>query len=146
MPRPIQDGAYYEFNRPDGHYEFGSEIQESTAQTRVRYGFDVYTPRASDAKALAKKVAPYIRGTRITIFRTITLKARITGISLRKAGRRFRALISARPSSTSTKELRRKREPKCSLVTLSIGHDPSLAGNRSLLSNEPGKWKRYDQR
>jgi hypothetical protein len=59
MPRPIQDGAYYEFNRPDGHYEFGSEIQESTAQTHVRYGFDVYTPRASDAKALAKKVAPY---------------------------------------------------------------------------------------
>ena len=59
MPKLVQSGAYYEFNRPDGHYEVGSEIQESTAQTDVRFGRDVYTPRASDAKALAKKVTPY---------------------------------------------------------------------------------------
>lgn len=58
MPRAVRDGAYYEFNRPRGYYEVGSEIQEAIAQTDVRFNRDVYTPRASDAKALAKKVSP----------------------------------------------------------------------------------------
>ena len=59
MPRPVRDGGYYEFNRPEGHYEVGREIQESFAQMDVRFGRDVYTPRASDAKSLAKKVSPF---------------------------------------------------------------------------------------
>ena len=59
MPRSLREGAFYEFNRPEGHYEIGREIQASIAQLDVRFNKDVYTPRASDAKSLAKKVAPF---------------------------------------------------------------------------------------
>jgi hypothetical protein len=58
MPRHVKDGAYYEFNRPDSHYEVGKEIAESIAQMDVRFGKDIYTPRGSDAKSLAKNVVP----------------------------------------------------------------------------------------
>ena len=59
MPKPVRDGAFYEFNRPVGHYEVGSEIHESIAQMDIRFGRDVYTPRAADAKAVAKKISPF---------------------------------------------------------------------------------------
>jgi hypothetical protein len=59
MLRTVQDGAYYEFNRPDGYYEGGREIHMSTAQLDLRFARDVYTLRASDAKSLAKKVSPF---------------------------------------------------------------------------------------
>jgi hypothetical protein len=59
MPRPVRNGRYYEFNRPDAYYEVGHEVQESQAQMAVRFGGDIYTPSASDAKALAKKVSPF---------------------------------------------------------------------------------------
>jgi hypothetical protein len=60
VPRPVRDGAFYEFNRPVGNYEVGREIPSvSIAQMDVRFGRDVYTPRASDAKSLAKKISPY---------------------------------------------------------------------------------------
>lgn len=58
MPRQLRDRSYYEFNRPDSHYEVGREIPESIAQIDVRFGRDVYTPRGSDAKSLAKNVVP----------------------------------------------------------------------------------------
>jgi hypothetical protein len=58
MPRHIRDGAYYEFNRPNSHYEVGREIIESMAQMDVTFGRDVYTARGSDAKSLAKKIVP----------------------------------------------------------------------------------------
>jgi hypothetical protein len=56
MPRAIRDGAFYEFNRPEGHYEVGREIPAKIAQQDVRINRDVYTARASDAKTLAKKI------------------------------------------------------------------------------------------
>jgi hypothetical protein len=58
MPRHIQDGAYYEFRRQDSHsyYEVGPQISERNAILDVRYKKDVYTPRGSDAKSLAKHV------------------------------------------------------------------------------------------
>ena len=59
MPRAVRDGGFYEFNRPVGYYEVGSEITESIAQVDVRFGRDVYTPRPSDSKSLAKKVSPF---------------------------------------------------------------------------------------
>jgi hypothetical protein len=60
MPRPVRDGSFYEFNRPVGNYEVGREIPSvSIAQMDVKFGRDVYTPRASDAKSLAKKISPY---------------------------------------------------------------------------------------
>src|SRR5690349_24262822 len=37
----------------------GREIQERDAQMDVRFNKDVYTPRPSDAKSLAKKIGPY---------------------------------------------------------------------------------------
>jgi hypothetical protein len=43
-----------------GHSEVGFEINESLAQIDIRFGSDVYTPRASDAKALAKKISPFL--------------------------------------------------------------------------------------
>jgi hypothetical protein len=58
MPRYIRDGAYYEFNRPNSHYEVGREIIGSMAQMDVTFGRDVYTARGSDAKSLAKKIVP----------------------------------------------------------------------------------------
>jgi hypothetical protein len=59
MPRPVRDGYFYQFNRLSGNYEVGREIQEWQAQMEVRFGRDAYTPRASDAKALAKKIVPF---------------------------------------------------------------------------------------
>ena len=59
MPRTVRDGAYYEFNRIEGNYEVGREIQERDAQMDVRFNRDVYTPRPSDAKSLAKKIGPH---------------------------------------------------------------------------------------
>ena len=56
MPKTVNDGSFYEFNREAGNYEVGREITESFAQWEVRYQRDVYTPRASDAKRLAKKI------------------------------------------------------------------------------------------
>jgi hypothetical protein len=59
MPKQVRDGAFYEFNRKVGHYEVGEELQDSSAQSEVRSKRDIYTPRASDAKSLAKKVSPF---------------------------------------------------------------------------------------
>jgi len=59
MPKHVRDGAFYEFNRPASHYEVGREISEKVAQLDVRFGRDVYTPRRSDAKSLAKNISPF---------------------------------------------------------------------------------------
>ena len=60
MPRPVHDGAFYAFDRSraSASYEVGDEITENWACVRVKLGRDVYTPRQSDAKGLAKKVVP----------------------------------------------------------------------------------------
>jgi hypothetical protein len=59
MRRTIPDGAFYEFNRLIGHYEVGREIPERIAQSDVRLKRDVYTPRGSNAKSLAKRIGRF---------------------------------------------------------------------------------------
>jgi hypothetical protein len=85
MPRPVRDGAFYEFNRPIGYYEVGVEIHESIAQMDVRFGRDVYTPRAADAKAMAKKISSFQpkwhRRTKPCIFHTTIPAVRVLDMS-----------------------------------------------------------------
>jgi hypothetical protein len=58
MPKAVEPGSFYEFDVIQGSYEVGREILEASAQMYVRGGWDVYTPRGSDAKSLAKKILP----------------------------------------------------------------------------------------
>lgn len=51
----LTDGRFYEFQRGGGA-EIGRSIPRTQALHRIRRGQDVYTPRGSDARALAKDV------------------------------------------------------------------------------------------
>ena len=57
MPQALADGKFYDFDRkkPVGQ-EIGLSIPRNTALTRLRSKRDIYTPRQSDAKSLAKDV------------------------------------------------------------------------------------------
>ena len=59
MPKHISQGRFYEFDRVHRAFEVGDEIHEGTALERVRAGRDVYTPSASDAKNLARRVSSF---------------------------------------------------------------------------------------
>jgi hypothetical protein len=56
MPRNTTEGCFYEFNRDQPFSEIGRSIPRPHALDRLRRGQDVYTPRDSDAKSLAKDV------------------------------------------------------------------------------------------
>jgi len=57
MSKVFQEGEFYEFDRTKSALsERGKRIHRSIARERILRGGDVYTPLASDAKALAKDV------------------------------------------------------------------------------------------
>jgi hypothetical protein len=58
MPRNTLEGCFYQFHRDQPFREIGLCVTRNQALWRVRRGQDVYTPAASDAKALAKDMAP----------------------------------------------------------------------------------------
>jgi hypothetical protein len=59
MPKQVFQGRFYEFSRGNPAFEVGDEINEAHALQRVRFGKDVYTLSASDAKRLARRVSPF---------------------------------------------------------------------------------------
>jgi len=66
MPKTVQAGCFYEFERADQPYEVGREISRAWALFRIRSGIvkeaketkDVYTPRRKDARRLARSAYP----------------------------------------------------------------------------------------
>lgn len=56
MPISLNNGSFYRFDRSKKGAEIGSSISRNNALEWLRRKKDIYTPRQSDAKSLAKDV------------------------------------------------------------------------------------------
>jgi hypothetical protein len=56
MPITLSNGSFYRFDRAKKGDEIGSSVSRNNALALLRRKKDIYTPRQSDAKALAKDV------------------------------------------------------------------------------------------